>query len=107
MISDTELMKAIEGLEVDALQHWIDQGWVLPQRDDGSLRFDPADVARVRLIYQLHVELSIEEDSLPVVLSLLDQLYAARRAMRALAGAVEAQPEAVREQIFSHLRASK
>lgn len=107
MISDTELMEAIEGLQADALRHWIDQGWVRPQHDEDTLRFDPADVARVRLIYQLHVELSIEENSLPVVLSLLDQLHAARRALRTLAGAVDAQPEAIREQISSRLRASK
>jgi chaperone modulatory protein CbpM len=56
-------------------------------------------VARVRLICELHYDLRIEEDSLSVVLSLMDQLYATRRALAALVSAVEAQPEDVRARI--------
>ena len=106
MISDTELVDVIEGLKADTLQRWIDQGWVLPQRDNETLRFDPSDVARVRLIYELHYELCIEESSLPVILSLMDQLYSARRSLRELLSAVAAQPEAIRKQISSHLQTS-
>lgn len=99
MISETELIEQIGPLNADALQHWIGLGWVLPERDDDRLHFDAADVARVRLICELHYELRIEEDSMPVVLSLLDQLYTVRRSLRTLLSAIEAQPDDVRTRI--------
>lgn len=99
MISESELVASIESLDAEVLQRWIDLGWILPQQDDQTHRFDLADVARVRLICELHYELRIEEDSMSVVLSVMDQLYAARRALGALASAVAAQPEDVRQRI--------
>jgi chaperone modulatory protein CbpM len=104
MIDERELIETIGAFEVDAVQRWIALGWVRPACESGELLFDQSDVARVRLIYELHYELHIEEDSLSVVLSLMDQLYAARRALGALSSAVEAQPEEVRTQIAEHLK---
>ena len=113
MIGEHELIAAIEPLDAESLQRWIDLGWVLPdhepapatgQRSD-PLRFDDFDVARVRLICELHYELRIEEDSLSVVLSLLDQLYAARRSLRTLVAAVAAQPDDVRARIAALIKA--
>ena len=113
MIGEQELINAIGPLDADALQRWIDLGWVLPEhvsepapgQGQQILRFDDFDVARVRLICELHYELRIEEDSLSVVLSLLDQLYAARRSLRTLLAAVEAQPADVRARIASLVKA--
>ena len=115
MIGEQELIAAIGLLDADALQRWIDLGWVLPELDPPpateqrgvTLRFDDFDVARVRLICELHYELRIEEDSLSVVLSLLDQLYAARRSLRTLVAAVEAQPEDVRARIASLVKSER
>jgi chaperone modulatory protein CbpM len=53
----------------------------------------------------LHYELRIEEDSLSVVLSLMDQLYEARRHLNALLSAVDAQPEHVRAGITARIKA--
>jgi chaperone modulatory protein CbpM len=103
MISESELVGSIGPLEPEALRRWIDLGWVLPRQHDESLRFDRSDVARVRLICELHYELLIEEDSMSVVLSLMDQLYATRRALGALKAAVEAQPDDVRAGIAAHI----
>jgi chaperone modulatory protein CbpM len=105
MIAEKELIQAVGNLEADALRRWIDLGWVLPQADGDQARFDASDVARVRLICELHYELHIEEDSLSVVLSLLDQLYTARYRLRALLSAVEAQPEDVRASIAARVKA--
>ncbi len=104
MISESELVDAIGPLDAEALRRWIDLGWVLPHQDTQSRRFDPSDVIRVRLICELHYDLHIEEDSLSVVLSLMDQLYGARRALGALKSAVEAQPADVRARIAALVR---
>ena len=103
MITARELVEAIEVLDAAALQRWIDLGWIIPDRASQYARFDPSDVARVHLICELHYELCIEEDSMPVVLSLMDQLYATRRTLAALASAVATQPEAVRASIADRI----
>ncbi len=107
MISERELIDAIERLEADALRRWIDLGWVRPEQDSDNSCFDPSDVARVRLICELHYELRIEEDSMSVVLSLMDQLYAVRRSLRELVSAVETQPENVRAHIAALVKAKQ
>ncbi len=104
MIGESELIELIGPLDADALQRWIDLGWVLPDQDADCVRFDQSDVARVRLICELHYELRIEEDSMSVVLSLLDQLYAVRRSLRTLLSAVDAQPDEVRGRIAALVR---
>jgi chaperone modulatory protein CbpM len=103
MVSANELVAAIGPLQEDALLHWIELGWVTPARDTRDVLFDQADVARVRLICELHYDLSIEEDSMAVVLSLLDQLYTVRRGLGVLMSAVAAQPDDVRAQIAAHV----
>jgi chaperone modulatory protein CbpM len=104
MISETQLMETLGQLQQDALRRWIDLGFVRPRQEGELLRFDAADVVRVRLLCELHYDLRIEEDSLTVVLSLMDQLYAARRSVRTLISAIEAQPGDVRAQIATHVR---
>lgn len=103
MISQSELVNAIDVLDAGALQRWVEWGWVLPRRESGALNFDLSDVARVRLICELHYELRIEEDSMSVVLSLMDQLYTTRRALGALSSAVAAESAEVRSRITSAL----
>jgi chaperone modulatory protein CbpM len=65
--------------------------------------FRDIDVARIRLIVELHTELEVETPTLPLVLSLLDQLYATRRAMRQLIDALE--PPA-REAVAARMKGS-
>ena len=66
------------------LQRWIGRAWVRPLEHAGQWQFEEIDVARVRLIVTLRDELRVEEDTLPVVLSLLDQLHDARREVQAM-----------------------
>ena len=79
-------------------------GWVLPVRREGDYLFREIDVARVRLIVEFRREMRIAEENLPMVLSLLDQVYSLRRELRDLAGAVGAQSEDVRQAIVRQLR---
>ena len=99
MISEAELVAEMAPLDQVVLRRWIDQGWIIPHRQQENVHFDESDVARIRLIVELHYELRIEEDSMSVVLSLLDQLYSTRRSLNALMAAVKTQPEEVRNNI--------
>jgi len=75
-------------LREDDLLRWIRAGHVRAERQDGDLLFQDIDVERVRLILELRDIMEVDEEALPVVLSLLDQLYALRRRLREL-GALE------------------
>jgi chaperone modulatory protein CbpM len=86
------------------LTQWVELGWVVPERRErGEPAFSDLDVARVCLICDLRHDLAVEEDTIPLVLSLLDQMYTLRRQINALAGAVRQQPEDVRAAILDLL----
>jgi len=77
---------------------------VRPDRRDGEFAFSDIDVARVHLILELRDQLDVDEDALPVVLLLLDQLYDLRRQVRVLADAfVRVAPSDVQRNLASEL----
>jgi chaperone modulatory protein CbpM len=100
------LITQVSGLRREDLEHWIANQWVRPEDagSGGDYVFHAIDVARVRLIQELQHDLHINEEALPVVLSLLDQLYDQRRRLRALTDAIAAvAPEEVRRDLARHL----
>ena len=81
---------------------WVERCWVRAERDpDGVWRLTEMDVARVRLLVELRVTLEVTEDLIPLVLSLIDQLYDARRTIRGLLAALDEQPAPVREAVLA------
>jgi chaperone modulatory protein CbpM len=76
-------------LRRDDLDRWIGNAWVRPDGNPDHYVFRDIDVERVRLILELRDEMQVNEDALPVVLSLLDQLYDTRRRMRRLREALD------------------
>ena len=94
------LMTAMAGLDRDDLERWIANQWVRPDGQPGAYVFREIDVARVTLILELRDELHIDEDILPVVLSLMDQVYDLRRRLRRLDDAIATiAPETVRRKL--------
>ena len=106
MMRAEDLVAAIAALQPDDLEAWIRDGLVAPQQESNSLIFSAMESARVRLICTLHYELEIDAGTLPVVLSLVDQLYDTRQRLRLLASAVSAQDKPVREAILAALAAN-
>jgi chaperone modulatory protein CbpM len=104
MIGFDALLAEIGALDAAELTTWIDSGWVRPEGEPGGWLFREVDAARVRLIVEIRHDLAIDADSVPVILSLLDQLYGLRRELGALCGAVAAQPEPTRRAIADALR---
>ena len=90
-------------LPAQELTGWIERGWVQPEFSESGWVFQEIDVARVRLIHDLRRSMDVTEDTVPVVLSLLDQVYELRAQLKAVLRAVEAQPEAVRDAIQQNL----
>jgi chaperone modulatory protein CbpM len=104
MIDERQLCALFDGLTLDTLHEWIDLGLVEPKRGSGNLQFDDADEARVALIFDLHHRMGLHRESLPIVLSLIDQLHGTRHSLRALTMAVTEQPDEVRIAITSRTR---
>jgi len=79
-------------LEAGALEDWIEAGWLLPRDNGEGRRFSEVDLARVRLIRDLR-ELGVNDDAVPVILHLIDQLHGLRRALRGVLSDMAAQSE--------------
>jgi chaperone modulatory protein CbpM len=105
MITIEVLISDSAGLRRQDLERWIANDWVRPDRQGESFLFREIDVARIQLIRELRDEMEVNEEALPVVLSLLDQVYDLRRRMRQLGEALsETAPEDVRERVANHLK---
>ncbi len=89
MITVASICAAIPGLTEKELRRWVEQDWIRPDRRAGEPAFREVDVARIRLIVELHTALEVEEPTVPLVLSLLDQLYATRRQLRLVLDALD------------------
>ena len=104
MITIDAVCRLVGNLEVVELERWISEEWVLPGREGGVYVFHDIDVARVRLIVEMKRDLAIEESAMPVVLHLLDQLYATRRRLKALTSALDELPPEVRAAVTARLQ---
>jgi chaperone modulatory protein CbpM len=96
MINESELIAAIGRLEASLLHEWIETGLLSPHRSDAGYLFDEADVARVHLVCDLRFDMGLGEESLPVILHLIDQLHGTRHTLKALSAAVAEQPDEIR-----------
>jgi chaperone modulatory protein CbpM len=86
------------------LTAWVDRGWVRPEQAGAGPIFHDIDIARVRLIHDLRFAMRIEDETIPMILSLLDQVYDLRAGLRAVLRAVDAQPAQVREAILAAIQ---
>jgi chaperone modulatory protein CbpM len=99
MIAFDELLARFRDLERRDLVHWVEESWVLPERRAETWVFHEVDVARIELIIEIRRDFAIDDEAMPLVLSLLDQVYSLRRQMRRLCDAVAAQPDEVQAAI--------
>jgi chaperone modulatory protein CbpM len=82
------------GLDAQVLDAWIEAGWLRPHGDQSSrelsnmnfsdLEFSDIDLARARLIGDLRGDLGVNDEAIPVVLDLIDQIHGLRRLVREL-----------------------
>jgi chaperone modulatory protein CbpM len=93
-------------LEPQVLEAWIETGWLLPDRTGGGRHFSEVDLARVQLIRDLH-DLGVNDDGIPVILDLVDQLHGLRHTLRGLLATISAQPQSARRRIIADIRAAR
>jgi chaperone modulatory protein CbpM len=99
MIVFEELLHRLEGVDRHDLTRWIENRWVLPEPRGQTWIFHEVDVARVELILDIRREFAIDEEAVPLVLGLLDQVYDLRRQLRRICDALAAQPGDVQDAV--------
>jgi len=99
----TEVVAATEIGEAEIVS-WVEQAWVLPAEDSGHWLFDEADCARIALINDLRSAMGVNDEAVPLVLRLLDQVYALRAALGEIQEAVRDLPETHRVALERRLR---
>src|ERR1700760_496833 len=104
MMRVTAVIALFSDLQESELLSWVARGGVRPEGPPPDFVFQEIDVARVRLIHDFRHSMSVADDTMPLVLSLLDQVYTLRGQLQAIARAVEGQPEAVRAAILAAIR---
>jgi chaperone modulatory protein CbpM len=103
MMRIDDLVERIAALQRNDLEAWIGEGLVSPQQEAGALLFSDMECARIRLICTLRYELEIDAETLPVILSLVDQLYDNRQRLLSLTAAIATQDKAVQAAILAAL----
>jgi chaperone modulatory protein CbpM len=103
VIGPDAVIALFRDLEIAELTAWVEAGWVQPERAGGGWVFHEIDVARVRLIYDLRREFAASEETVPVVLSLLDQVYELRCTLNAVLAAIRDQPPEVQQAVRAAL----
>tara|TARA_R110002095_G_scaffold177341_1_gene154650 strand:+ start:1338 stop:1619 length:282 start_codon:yes stop_codon:yes gene_type:complete len=90
MMRIDDVLKEIDILiDRHTLEDFIARGWLRPVRDEADYVFDDTDMARIRLVCELHIEMKFEYDAVDIMLSLMDQLYQARACNKSLVEALE------------------
>jgi chaperone modulatory protein CbpM len=103
MMALDELVVHLRGLDRRELTRWVENRWVLPEQRGDTWLFREVDVARVELIREIRQEFAIDDEAVPLVLGLLDQVYGLRRQLRRLCDALASQPQEVQEAIRTAL----
>ena len=69
------------GVQVQTLDLWLEQRWLIPDQSSGAMTFSDMDVGRARLIRGLKTDFGVNDEGIDVILHLLDQLHGLRRAL--------------------------
>ena len=68
-------------INVQTLEFWIEEEWLLPGDSEGERAFSETDLARGFLIRDLTEGLGVNAEGVGVALHLVDQMYGLRRAL--------------------------
>lgn len=72
------------GIQVQVLELWLEQRWLIPEEAEAGLLFSEAELARAHLIRQLKDDLGANDEGIDVILHLMDQLHGVWRVLAEL-----------------------
>lgn len=84
MIMSKQEFLTSSGLEIQTLEFWLEQQWLLPEESSAGVNFSERDLARARLIRGLKSDFGVNDEGIDVILHLMDQLHGTRQALARL-----------------------
>lgn len=70
-------------MEQEIILHFIQEEWVTPY-DQEAMIFDDEDLSRIQLIQELQHDLGVNDEAVPIILNLIDQLNLLRSHLKKL-----------------------
>ena len=95
MLTERDIVARVKHVTVTRLRVWVRQGWIRPPAK-AEQGFTEADMARAALIRDLEDKLGFEEEQIPVLLNLIDQIHGLRSELKAMLEALDELPEDLR-----------
>jgi chaperone modulatory protein CbpM len=92
MIMNKQEFLTCSGLQMQTLEFWLEQRWLIPQETSAGMTFSDMDVARARLIQDLRTDFGVNDEGVDVILHLVDQLHGLRRALAQLHKDIQGTP---------------
>jgi len=80
MIMNKQEFLTSAGLQLQTLEIWLDQRWLVPDQTSAEITFSETDVARAHLIRDLKSDFGVNDEGVDVILHLVDQLHGLRGA---------------------------
>ncbi len=104
LFSEDEVIATVTRLTRNRLVRFVEVDLVRPQRDDNGTVYRRIDIARIELLCDLSDDLDLDEAALGIVISLIDQLHAARQDLTFMTRAIDALPEDLRDRISAGMK---
>ena len=94
-----QALAAVPSLSQSQLGIFLAEGLVAAQPSPEGPLFRAVDLARLALLSDLADHFDLEGDALAVVIELIDQLHTTRQHLRAMAQAMEVEPQELRARV--------
>ncbi len=98
MLTEEDVVARVSRLTVTRLRVYVSQGLIKPE-EDGTPGYSEADLARAALICNLEDEMGFQEEDVPVLLNLIDQIHGLRSELRGFVEVIDALPPDVRSTV--------
>jgi len=106
LFSEDDVITTVTRLTRSQLVRFVEVDLVKPARIDGRHMFREIDIARLELLCDLSEDLELDETVIGILISLIDQLHAARKDSVVMARAIDALPSDLRSQISAAMTQS-
>ena len=103
LFTEADVVATVTRLTRVQLYQFVQSDLVRPQRDASGYVFRRIDIARLELLCDLSQDLDLDETGLGIVISLVDQLHAARQELAAVARAIDALPADLQARLRAEL----
>lgn len=108
MFTEEEVLRLIPDLTRDELVEFVESGWLKPKEEgqaaSGRFVFLKVDVARAQFITDLRHSMRVNDEAVPVILSLVEQVHTLRSDLDTLAKCIQTQGPDIRSKIEETIR---